>query len=50
MAGKKGKASKQGSVKKSKTVKPPTKEESLSSVVKEMNRIVAGDDPRHHLR
>jgi hypothetical protein len=50
MVGKKSKISKQSSVKKSKTTKPQTKEESLSSVVKAMNRIVEGDDPRHHLR
>ena len=39
MAGKKSKISKQSSIKKSKTTKPPTKEESLSSVVKAMNRL-----------
>ena len=50
MAGKKSKISKQSSVKKSKTTKPLTKEESLSSVVRGMEAIVARKDSRHHLR
>jgi|TARA_R110000824_G_scaffold358947_1_gene546471 hypothetical protein len=50
MAGKKSKISKQGSVRKSKTTKPPTKEESLSRVVRDMEAITTGKDSRHHLR
>ena len=50
MAGKKSKISKQSSVKKSKTTKPPTKEESLSSVVRDMESIATGKDTRYHLR
>ena len=50
MAGKKSKVSKQSSTKKSKSTKPLTKEESLSSVVRGMEAIVAGKDSRHHLR
>ena len=50
MAGEKSKAAKQSSVKKPKTTKHPTKEESLSTIKEAMNRIVEGDDPRHHLR
>jgi len=50
MAGKKSKISKQSSVKKSKTTKPPTKEESLSSVVRDMEAIATGKNARYHLR
>ena len=50
MAGKKSKVSKQSSTKKPKSTKPLTKEESLSSVVRGMEAIVAGKDSRHHLR
>ena len=50
MAGKKSKAAKQSSVKKPKTTKHPTKEESLSTMKEAMNRIVEGDDPGYHLR
>ena len=50
MAGKKSKISKQSSVKKSKTTKPPTKEESLSSVVRGMEDIAKGNNARYHLR
>jgi hypothetical protein len=50
MAGKKSKISKQSSVKKAKTTKPPTKEESLSRVVRDMEAIATGKDSRHHLR
>tara|TARA_R110002020_G_scaffold325281_1_gene540901 strand:+ start:4289 stop:4438 length:150 start_codon:yes stop_codon:yes gene_type:complete len=49
MAGEKGKAKKQVS-KKPKSSQHPTKEESLSTIKEAMNRIVEGDDPRHHLR
>ena len=50
MAGKKSKISKQSSVKKSKTTKPLTKEESLSSVVRGMEAIATGKDSRYHLK
>jgi hypothetical protein len=49
MAGEKSKAKKQVS-KKPKSAQHPTKEESLSTIKEAMNRIVEGDDPRHHLR